>query len=379
MFTFPLDPDELFLERSQQFASWGIPRNTIARVQAQVRDSWHEGPGGWTDEWLREAEKAEAEGRFLRAAMLYGAARFPVIVTPMREHALSCQVACFEKAMRSLPVHFERRQVKLKRSVDGIISIHLYAPSSAGDQPLVLLSGGVDTGKMELHRLAYLLAKIGRFRVAAMDMPGTGENRMALTADAENIYRDLLATLAPTGRKAIIGVSFGGHWAAKLALLGAVDAAVNLGGPSVVFDAGSDFARALPNGMPGIIANAWGLDAMPDDEDLNSRMQAFSLRGQGLLEQSTCAPMLLINGELDQYIPQRDSTIFAQYPGNQVWLMRGMTHCAAEGMVRIVPAMITWLRKQLFGSTLASRSTLWLSECLLPERLSMAMPANEIT
>jgi hypothetical protein len=83
--------------------------------------------------------------------------------------------------------------------------VHLYAPTADDARPLVLLSGGVDTGKMELNRLACLLARIGRFRVAAIDMPGTGESRMALTADAENIYQELLATLAPTGKKAVLG------------------------------------------------------------------------------------------------------------------------------------------------------------------------------
>lgn len=59
-------------------------------------------------------------------------------------------------------------------------------------------------------------------------------------------------------------------------------------------------------------------------------MRPFSLRRQGLLHGNACVPMLVINGEQDQYIPQEDSTLFARYTGNQVWLMHGMTHCAAE-------------------------------------------------
>jgi esterase FrsA len=47
MFTFPLAPNALFIERSQQFSSWGIPRHVIHRVQANIKDNWHEGPGGW--------------------------------------------------------------------------------------------------------------------------------------------------------------------------------------------------------------------------------------------------------------------------------------------------------------------------------------------
>jgi hypothetical protein len=82
-----------------------------------------------------------------------------------------------------------------------------------------LLSGHQTDSPFTPHQCCQR-ARIGRFRVAAIDMPGTGESGMALTADADAIYQELLATLAPTGRKAVLGVSFGGHWAAKLALLG---------------------------------------------------------------------------------------------------------------------------------------------------------------
>lgn len=377
MFTFPLDPDELFTERSQQFASWGIPRHVIHRVRASIQDNWHDGPGGWPYEWWREAEKAEHAGRWMRAAMLFGAARFPVLASPMRQLALERQVACFERAMRRSPVHFERLQIRLDSTGNGRMPVHLYAPTANGNQPLVLLSGGVDTGKMELHRLACLLAKIGRFRVAAIDMPGTGESGMALTADADAIYQELLAALAPTARKAVLGVSFGGHWAAKLALLGQVDAAVDLGGPAVVFESGSAFARALPNGMAGIIANAWGLAAAPDEAEIEQRMLPFSLRQQGLLEGNTCAPMLVVNGAQDQYIPQQDSTLFARYPDNQVWLMQGMTHCAAEGIVRIMPAVTAWLRLHLYGQTIPSRLLLGLAKQFLPRRLEIDLTGRQ--
>ena len=297
MFIFPLDRVALFAERSRQFASWGIPGSIILRMQARITQTWREGPGGWPFEWWQEAEKAERADDLMLAAMLYGAARFPVIATPMRQLALERQVVCFERAARSLPVHFERLQLAPPSAMGLSVPVHLYAPKASREQPLVLLTGGVDTGKIELHRLAYLLARFGRFRVVAIDMPGTGESRMALTANSDSIYQELLAMLAPTGPKALFGISFGGHWAAKLALLGAVDAAIDLGGPVVVFDAGTAFMQALPNGMAGIMANACGLSSMPNEEETEKLVHPFSLRRQGLLEGNACAPMLVINGE----------------------------------------------------------------------------------
>lgn len=370
MFTFALDPQALFLERSRQFAGWGIPWPVIRRMQARIADYWDEGPGGWAHEWIQEAEAAERQQRFMLAALLYGAARFPSITSPLRAQALQCQMACFERGMQGLPVQVERRLVGLPAHPAITVPVHLYAPRAGGERPLVLLSGGVDTGKVELHRLACLLTRLGRFRVAAVDMPGTAESGMALTADAHLIYQGLLGALAPTGRRAVLGVSFGGHWAAKLALLEAVDAAVNLGGPTVVFESGSAFMRSLPNGMPGIIANALGLTGMPGETAMAELMQPFSLRAQGLLERPRCAPMLVINGEHDQYIPQQDSTVLARHANNRVWLMRGMSHCAAEGLIRILPAVVAWLRVQLLGEPLGARLALSLAECLLPPRLA---------
>lgn len=375
MFTFPVEPHDLFAERGRQFANgWGIPWKIIRRVQSRVDDNWREGPGGWTYEWAMEAAASERKGQLMLAAMLYGAARFPVVATPMRQQALERQADCFERAARGVRGYFERRHVMLASAGGQRMPVHLYAAAAWGEQPLVLLSGGVDTGKMELHRIALMLARIGRFRVAAIDMPGTGESGVALTPHADGIYRELLGMLAPSGPKAILGVSFGGHWAAKLALQGAADAVIDLGGPAVVFDAEASYASTLPNGMAGIIANALRCPGMPSDEEIGALTRPFSLRGQGLLDGKNCAPLLVINGAQDQYIPQEDSTLFARYPGNQVWLMRGMTHCAAEGLPRIVPSMVAWLRLRLYGETFGTRLMFSLARRLLPARVAVNAP-----
>ena len=368
MLTFDLKPDMLFEERNRQFAAWGIPWSVIRRMQARISSCWGEGDGGWCWEWIQEAKAAERQRRFLLASMLYGAARFPCINSPVREYALKCQVACFERASHSFFLQFQRRSIMCP-DMASPVPVHIYAPNCSKDLPLVLLSGGVDTGKMELHRLACLLAWVGRFRVAAVDMPGTAESGVLLNVDANRYYQSLLDSLAPVGPKAMLGISFGGHWSAKLGLLNGVDAAVNLGGPTVVFESGSRFVHTLPNGMPGIIANALGLSHMPGDQELASLMQPFSLRHQGLLEQYGSAPILVINGESDQYIPQEDSTILIRRPNDQVWLMRGMTHCAVEGLPRILPALIAWLRMQLYGESQATRAALSLTKLVLPPRL----------
>ena len=163
MFTFPLPTHELFEERRKQFVAWGIPQETVKRVEARVKDAWSDAPGGWTYEWVLEAEKAKSKEDWMLAASLFGAARFPCLATPSRIAALTQQAECFELASHAFPLHFERQVVPCDvggRTV--LIPVHIYAPKGGAQLPMVLLSGGVDTGKMELHRVCLLLSKLGK-------------------------------------------------------------------------------------------------------------------------------------------------------------------------------------------------------------------------
>jgi esterase FrsA len=366
MFTFPLDPRALFAERRRQFVGWGIPASRLARIEARVTDTWSEAAGGWAREWWNEAARAEAGHHWLLASLLYGAARFPVAATPLRREALQRQVACFVRASSSFRLDFARVMVRTPHGEP--FPVHRYRPPGDGAHPVVCLSGGVDTGKMELHRIAQLLARIGRFEVIALDMPGTGETAMPLREDSDAVYRAVLAQCAGARRKALLGISFGGHWAAKLALRGDVDAAVDLGGPVGALDRDADDAGRLPNGMSGIVANAMRLPAVPDGAALADLLARFSLRRQGWLDGAHCRPLLAVNGGDDPYIPATDTRVFARYPGAEVWLLPGLGHCAAERITRVMPAIIAWLRLALHGDHPRERAVLAAAKWLLPPR-----------
>ncbi|POZ63595.1 alpha/beta fold hydrolase [Chromobacterium alticapitis] len=367
MFTFPLDCRALFEERRRQFAAWGIPRRLIQTVESRINDVWFEGPGGWCREWAREAEIACARRNWLLAAHLYGAACFPVANTPLRREAMRMQTECFLRAAADFPCSFDRL------AQPGLGVVHLYQPHGAGAWPLVCVSGGVDTGKMALHRMALALALLGRFRVLAMDMPGTGESARSLRPDAENDYRAWLDHFAGEGRRALLGISFGGHWAAKLALMGEVDAAVNLGGPLIgASELEADHAADLPNGMTGIVAHALGLPAMPSRQEVVARLQAFSLRRQGCLERAGGSPLLVVNGEADPYVPAEETETFRSRPRTEVWRFAGLGHCAAERLPRIAPGMIAWLRLRLHGAHAGNRLGYGLATRFLPR---LCLPA----
>lgn len=357
MFTFPLAPADLFEERRPQFMAWGIPSAVIHAVETRVTDMWADGPGGWTYEWAREAAKAKSREEWLLASSLFGAARFPCLATPSRVAALKEQSECFIKASPAFPRSFERSVIRCDSghgtSVD--VPVHIYGPNGNPALPTLLLSGGVDTGKMELHRMILMLSRLGKLRVVAMDMPGTGETDTPLRANADVIYKQVIDQFRGLGKIGFLGVSFGGHWAAKFALRHEMDAVVDLGGPVGVDGIDDAFVAGLPNGMPGIIGNAMRFDAYPVGAAAGAMLHDFSLRDQCLLTQSDCARTLVVNGSADPYIPAADIEVFRRYPSAEVWILQGLGHCAAEKLRRIFPAMATWLRKELHGPSIVNR------------------------
>jgi esterase FrsA len=215
---------------------------------------------------------------------------------------------------------------------------------------VIVLCGGVDTWKMDLHRLAVATARATGLLVAAVDMPGTGESTVPLASDADRILVGLVSQLRRAHGQPVgfYGISFGAHWAAKLALAGHVDAAVDLGGPTGLTDEPVDLLN-LPYGMPGIVGNALHVDEMPDQSAIADLLAGFSLREQGLLDKAGAesSPLLVINGADDVYVPRGDIVGLAGRPETTVWVIKDAGHCALERSSQVNLALWGWLAARL--------------------------------
>jgi esterase FrsA len=215
----------------------------------------------------------------------------------------------------------------------------------------------VDTWYVELHRVARVLSSVGRFEVVSFDMPVTGECAdLGLRPDTDEVYRGVIQALRPDRPAGVMGISFAGLWAAKLALLRTTDFAVDLGGPVGARRRTPEEIVRLPNGMPGILAHAVGLERLPTVGELGPMLEDFSLRPL-LRDERRPTPLLAINGERDPYVPPADVECFRTYPTADVWLVRHAGHCAAE---RIEPALLgtlAWLRATTRGPTLSRALT----------------------
>jgi esterase FrsA len=221
-FTFPVNVEELILERASQWIGIGVPAQVIADVQSRVVDMWLDGPGGWAYEWSAAAADAEQTGELVQASLLYGIAKFPVLAGEAHRKAYANQLRAYLQASDDFEVGFERHLVDVSfRGSVVQVPTHVFQPGGLPDDaPLVLLLSGVDTWKMEIHRLAIATAQALRARVATVDMAGTGEPAVPNGTDGELYLAGVLdwqRTRFPASRKAgAVGFSFGGHWTTKL-------------------------------------------------------------------------------------------------------------------------------------------------------------------
>lgn len=348
MYTYEIDPQAMFTDRYAQFVKFGIPSDDVDGVRAATTDMWSDGPGGWVYEWSKLAQSYADSGDHPLAATAYGFAKFPCLNSAARVRAMDNQLAQYELAAEHFPVRFERRTIEISHRGGTItIPVHLY--SSDGEyasRPVLIASGGVDTFKMDFHPWCLAFTVNAGVTTLAFDNPGTGECPVALDDHADEVIVGIAdyARSIGDGRVAHFGMSFGGNFSAMSGLTGAVDLAVDLGGPVVdAFDPAH--VAALPYGMHDIIGNAMHYDHSPTLDELGEGLHALSRRD--LLAQPANAPMLVINGADDYFVPASDTQIFEGRSETEVHLMAGTGHVAMSRAAEVVPMIVDWLQRHL--------------------------------
>lgn len=347
MYTYDVDPQSMFDDRTHQFEKFGIPLNDIEKVRAAVTDMWADAPGGWPFEWSKLAQSYAVRGDHGLAAYAYGCAKFPCIADAARARAMDKQLEEYQLAAKDFPVKFERRVIELPyRGGTVELAVHLYSPD--GDyaaRPVLMAHGGVDTFKMDFHPFAIAFTMNAGVSTLAFDNPGTGESVVPLDAHADEIIRGIadFARSIGDGRVAHFGMSFAGNFSAMSGLAGLVDAAVDLGGP-VVDTFSPEHVKNLPFGMRDIVGNAMHFDAPPTVDQFVDGLAQLSRKD--LFARQTNAPMLVVNGADDYFVTQSDTLVFEGRPNTDVHLLPGTGHCAMSKAQEVVPLIISWLRTQ---------------------------------
>ena len=295
-------------------------QQALDAIRTRDRDDW---AAGWSQvansyyqKGLNATSKAQAANDFKRAWRLFYFAQWPVPNSPGKAKAYDRAIDAYLKYASTFDVPMEVVRIPFEGKT---ITGYLRLPKDAKKPvPLILAISGLDSRKETVaESYAQILSQgVGFF---AVDGPGTGQAPIKVSKTADRMFTavlDYLTQRPEIDKQRIIvsGVSFGGYWAAKLAitekarLLGSVAQS-----PPVDIFFSERFLREGTMGnreylfdlAPAFINVFEGAQTV---DDLAKLMPGMSLKALGLLDQPT-TPMLVVTGALDTQVPIADAEL----------------------------------------------------------------------
>jgi esterase FrsA len=208
-----------------------------------------------------------------------------------------------------------------------VVRATLAFPVGDGQLPIILCSNGLEGTVPEILLPALAYRNRG-FGILCMEMPGTYSYRQPLAPAGAEVYSAVIDYLVEhprvdRNRIGMLGVSFGGYWATRMAAADTrIRAAVANGAPShLSFQAGRNI------GTPEIFIDTLTKATHADKpRRLLAKLQALSLKKY--YPQIT-TPLLVVNGENDTLLATQDSIdISTHAPGGLLKLYPDDDHCA---------------------------------------------------
>jgi esterase FrsA len=330
------------------------------------------GPEAWSEAWLATASDFAVAAEAAQAAQAERAARdawwqayqfaflgrYPVPNHPAKAAAYDAARDYFLRATALDDPPVERVEVPFagKPGEGSKVAFYVARPTGVPRPPVVISWGGIDGWKEES-----LTGSAGFWRrgiaTVHVDMPGTGESPVLAGVDAERSWDPAFDWIAGSdldaSRVAVLGASFGGYWATKLAHThrARLVAAVNwAGGIHLTFQ--PSWQQKSRN------ASSYLMDLMPTRarlfggstfEDYVARCPELSLVEQGVLDQS-CCPLLLVNGKDDRQNAASDLILAVEYGDPKTVRLYPGGHMGAD-MELIRNVIAEWLSERLTSTT----------------------------
>ena len=295
-------------------------RDAFRRIKTLDKDEWAAGWMAVGDTYAAKARElagsdaALSRANWMKAWRLYGFGAWPVASSPGKQKAYETALAAFLAAAKSLDPPLE--VVRIPFEGKAIVGYLRLPKGTTAPVPVVFAIAGLDSRKENLaDQFAPILAQ--GIAVFALDGPGTGQSPVKASPTADRVFTrslDYLASRKEIDAKRIVvhGVSFGGYWAAKLAIVEkARIKAVSAQSPAVHDSYDPAFLKKKVFGNREYLFDyAPALMAVFEDvatfDDLAALYPRMSLLNQGLLGKPT-APMLIIGGVLDSQVPISDA------------------------------------------------------------------------
>ena len=289
----------------------------LANIKTRDRDEWAAAWSAVADRYDRAAAAATSmENRrtnYLQAWRLHYFAQWPVAASAGKEAAYIKALDSFVKGTQALDPPLQ--VVRIPFEGNDIVGYLRLPPATARPVPVVLAVSGLDSRKENLAEsyAALLEHDVGFF---AIDGPGTGQSPVKVSPTADRVLSriiDYLGERREIDPKRIIvhGVSFGGYWGAKLAIVEKDRLrGVVVQSPPVHGFFQPDFVRSSLLGnreylfdiVPAFLSVVEGVETA---DDLVREFPKLSLMAQGLLGKPTTS-MLVIAGVNDTQVPISD-------------------------------------------------------------------------
>lgn len=222
---------------------------------------------------------------------------------------------------------------------------YLVVPPGQGPHPVVLTTNGLEGTAQELviPQLRYRDSGMAMF---VMEMPGSYAYSDPMRPESEAVYHRVIDHLAADDRLdaeriAMVGVSFGGYWTARMAATSdRLACAIACGAPTHRSFHGG--ALGTPQIILHALANTVGA---ANPIDLIGKLKALSIRDRC---RDITIPLLVINGDRDTLMSTQDSVDLADAAGNaSLLLYPGDDHCAMGHYRQWLDYSQRWLLDQL--------------------------------
>ena len=267
--------------------------------------------------------------------------------TPARMAAYAHSRALFHEMAMVVGPLLGLEITKHRIDLDGdAVEGYLVTPSGGGRHPLAIITNGLEGTVQELA-IPLLRYHDSGMAVFVMEMPGTYAHRQPMSEASEGAYLAVIEQLSrhpriDAQRIGFVGVSFGGHWAARMAAKSPrLRCAVACGAPTH-----HSFKVKGTIGIPDVIIrallNVTGARTLPG---LGLKLQALSLQG---LYRQIRIPLLVINGERDTLLSTQDSIDLAEgAPHATLKLYPDDDHCAMGHYREWLDLSQAWLKEHL--------------------------------
>ena len=288
-------------------------------IHTRDKDEWAAGFMGVADRYMNEAKSLEktdpvkANADYIRAWRLYSFGRWPIPASPGKQRS-------YEKAIEAFLAHARfwdppLEIVRIPFEGKEIIGYLRLPKNAKGPVPLVIAVNGLDSRKEDLAESFGAILPFG-VGFLAVDGPGTGQNPIKASENAERVLSRVLDYIATRpeidkNRVAMHGVSWGAYWATKMAIVERARLrGASAQSPPVDKFFQKDFLmnsllgnrEYLFDQVPALMNILEGIHSL---DEMGEYLPKMSLVHQGLLGKPM-APMLVIAGVLDTQVPIED-------------------------------------------------------------------------